>query len=189
VAQFVYLLLTNRKIREVITTVTSKSVLILGRFTEERKAVLNAIRESLRKRRLIPILFDWEPSPNRDLTETVQLLAGMSRFIVADVTDARSIPQELSAIIPNLPSVPVRPLVLASQRAYAMFEHWRRYPSVLPEHPYESQDQLVAEFDEVVMQPLEKWEREKDKAKVKEEAYLAQIEELRRRLNKNEAAD
>ena len=38
VAQFVYLLLHNEKIRNVIDTVTSKVVLILGRFTPERKA-------------------------------------------------------------------------------------------------------------------------------------------------------
>src|SRR5215207_7820481 len=33
VAQFVYLLLHNQKIRDVIDTITSKAVLILGRFT------------------------------------------------------------------------------------------------------------------------------------------------------------
>jgi uncharacterized protein YjbI with pentapeptide repeats len=44
VAQFVYLLLHNQKIRDVIDTITSKAVLILGRFTEERKAVLDALK-------------------------------------------------------------------------------------------------------------------------------------------------
>jgi hypothetical protein len=37
VAQFIYLLLNNQKIRQVIDTITSKAVLILGRFTAERK--------------------------------------------------------------------------------------------------------------------------------------------------------
>jgi len=41
VAQFIYLLLHNQKIRNVIDTITSKVVLILGRFTDERKAVLD----------------------------------------------------------------------------------------------------------------------------------------------------
>ena len=40
VAQFIYLMLNNEKVREVIDTITSKAVLILGRFTEERKPVL-----------------------------------------------------------------------------------------------------------------------------------------------------
>ena len=39
VAQFIYLLLNNQNVRQVIDTITSKIVLILGRFTPERKAV------------------------------------------------------------------------------------------------------------------------------------------------------
>ena len=49
-AQFIYLLLHNEKIREVIDTITSKAVLILGRRTPARKAVLDAIRDELRRR-------------------------------------------------------------------------------------------------------------------------------------------
>jgi hypothetical protein len=44
VAQFIYLMLNNEKVRDVIDTITSKTVLILGRFTAERKAVLDALR-------------------------------------------------------------------------------------------------------------------------------------------------
>jgi uncharacterized protein YjbI with pentapeptide repeats len=47
VAQFVYLLLNNQKLRDVIDTITSKAVLILGRFTLERKIVLDALRDAL----------------------------------------------------------------------------------------------------------------------------------------------
>jgi len=36
VAQFIYLLLSNERVRQVIDTLTSKVVLILGRFTPER---------------------------------------------------------------------------------------------------------------------------------------------------------
>jgi hypothetical protein len=60
VAQFIYLLLNNQTIRHVIDTITSKVVLILGRFTPERKAILDAIREELRKRDYLPVLFDFE---------------------------------------------------------------------------------------------------------------------------------
>ena len=62
-------------------------MLILGRFTEERKAVLDAIRDELRRRDYIPILFDFDKPANRDLTETISLLARMARFIVADITE------------------------------------------------------------------------------------------------------
>lgn len=58
VAQFIYLLLANPNIRAVIDTITSKVVLILGRFTEERKAVLDALRDELRNHKLTPVVFD-----------------------------------------------------------------------------------------------------------------------------------
>jgi len=60
VAQFIYLLLNNKEIRDVIDTITSKVVLILGRFTDERKKVLDAIRDELRKQNYTPVLFDFE---------------------------------------------------------------------------------------------------------------------------------
>jgi hypothetical protein len=44
IAQFIYLLLNNEKIRDMIDTLGKKAVLILGRFTTERKEVLDAIR-------------------------------------------------------------------------------------------------------------------------------------------------
>ena len=48
VAQFVYLVLNNKKIRDVINTVAKKAVLILGRFTKKRKAVLDEVANCLR---------------------------------------------------------------------------------------------------------------------------------------------
>jgi hypothetical protein len=129
VAQFVYLMLHNQKIRDLIDTITSKAVLILGRFTDERKAVLDALREELRKRNYLPILFDFDVPSTRDITETVSLLAPMARFIIADLTDPSSIPKELEAIVPNL-AVPVQPL-LGSSRPYAMFKDYWKYEWVL----------------------------------------------------------
>jgi uncharacterized protein YjbI with pentapeptide repeats len=40
VAQFIYLLLNNKEVRHVIDTITSKAVLILGRFSPVRKIIL-----------------------------------------------------------------------------------------------------------------------------------------------------
>jgi hypothetical protein len=147
IAQFVYLLLHNDKIRNVIDTVGKRAVLILGRFTTERKAVLDAVRELLRRHGYVAILFDFVPSRARDLTETIVALAHMSRFIIADLTDPRSVPQELTAIIPDLPSVPVVPVILAAQREFPMFEHWRRYPWVLPLTKYRNPSDLLLRLE------------------------------------------
>jgi hypothetical protein len=154
VAQFIYLMLNNQKIRDVIDTITSKAVLILGRFTDERKAVLDALREELRKHNYLPILFDFEVPAGGNITETVTLLARMARFIVADLTDPSSIPQELQAIVPHL-AKPVQPLLEGASRPYAMFRDYRMYDWVLPVHRYEGLDPLLATLAEKVIAPAE----------------------------------
>jgi hypothetical protein len=155
VAQFVYLLLHNQKIRDVIDTITSKAVLILGRFTDERKAVLDALREELRNRNYLPILFDFDKPTSQTTDETITLLARMSRFVIADISDAKSVLQELRAIVPDLPSVPVQPIILAMQEEPGMFDFYRNRPSFLPVHRYADQEQLLADLGDKVIRPAE----------------------------------
>jgi hypothetical protein len=156
IAQFIYLVLSSPEIRDAIDTVAKKAVLILGRFAPERKVVLDAIREDLRSRGFLPILFDFEKPSSRDLTETVVTLAHLSGFVIADLTNPSSIPHELMSFTRDLPSVPVQPIILKEQRPYAMFlDHLGRYPWVLPYHEYESQDTLLAEIAEKVIQPAQ----------------------------------
>jgi len=116
VAQFVYLLLYNPKIRHAIDTITSKLVLILGRFSEARKEVLDALRDELRRRNLVPVIFDFEKPARQNLTATVSTLAHMARFIIADITDPRSIPQELQRVVPFLTNVPIQPIIHGSEQ-------------------------------------------------------------------------
>lgn len=185
VAQFVYLMLHNQKIRGAIDAIGRKVVLILGRFYDERKAVLDALRERLREFDFVPIVFDFDKPTRRDLTETVQLLSNMSRFIIADVTDAKSIPQELSHIIPFLPSVPVRPIVLDVGEPYSMFEHWESFDSVLDVYPYENRDHLVANIEYGIIEPIKEWELGFDQRKAlreKAEALEARVRELETQL-------
>ena len=184
VAQFIYLMLHNQNIRDVIDTITSKVVLILGRFTDERKAVLDALREELRKRDRLPILFDFSVPATRDITETVSLLARMARFVVADITDAKSIPQELSVIVRDLPSVPVQPLLLKGSAEYGMFEHFKRFPWVLETYEYASSDHLIAGLSKHVIGPAEKYAQSVRKAttqRVARQAHLSSRTRKRQR--------
>ena len=169
-AQFIYLLLTNNELRDVIQTVTSKAVLILGRFYEARKQILDSLREELRKKDLAPIIFDFEPSQNRDLTETIQLLASLSKFVIADLSDAKSIPQELAVIIPSFPSVPILPIIVKGEYEYSMFEHWKRFDSVLPVFCYQNQQDLLMHLDTEILGPIKKWhDQETEEAKAHKE--------------------
>jgi hypothetical protein len=147
--------LKNAKVRQVIDTITSKVVLILGRFTPERKTVLDAIREELRKRDYVPVLFDFEKPASKDLTGTISTLANMARFIIADLTDPSSVPHELAILAPAT-VVPVQPILLEGQREYAMFPDLvRRYHWVLEPYQYNSLDSLLGHLNERVIAPAE----------------------------------
>jgi uncharacterized protein YjbI with pentapeptide repeats len=154
VAQFIYLLLHNEKIRGVLDTITSKAVLILGRFTEERKAVLNAIRDALRQRDYLPIVFDFERPTARDFTETIMTLAGMSLFVIADITNPKSSPLELQATVPNY-MVPFVPIIQEGERPFSMFIDLKnKHPDwVLDLLVYDSAPTLVRKLGNAVIRP------------------------------------
>ena len=160
VAQFIYLMLHNQKIRDVIDTITSKVVLILGRFTPKRKEVLDALRNELRKRNYLPVMFDFEKARSQTTDETITLLARMARFVIADLSDAKSIIHELRGIIPDLPSVVVQPLILTPQEEPGMFDFIRKFPWVLEPYRYDSQVHLLANLEKSVIDPGEAKVRE-----------------------------
>lgn len=68
----------------------------------------------------LPILFDFDKPANRHLTETVSTLGHLSRFVIADLSEARSIPQEVERLVPRLPSVVFRPIIAADDEPWAM---------------------------------------------------------------------
>jgi hypothetical protein len=154
VAQFIYLLLNNKEIRDVIDTITSKAVLILGRFTPpERKEVLDALHTALRKRGLVPITFDFERPTNKDFSETIMTLAGMSCFIIADITNPKSSPLELQATVPNY-MVPFVPIIQQGEKPFAMFSDLHhKYDWVLPTLFYHSSEYLVARVKNAIIEP------------------------------------
>jgi len=137
IAQFMYLLLNNSKIRNIIDTLTCKVVLILGRFTPERKIILNSIAEQIKSRDLIPVMFDFDKPATRDFTEVIKILSSLAKFIIVDLTDGTSVPYELANIVPYL-AIPVQPLLAdevdamcAPKREFSMFTDLKKYPWVL----------------------------------------------------------
>ena len=129
-------------------------MLILGRFTDERKAVLDTLREELRKRDYLPILPDFAVPATRDITETVSLPARMARFIIADLTDPSSIPKELEAIVPFV-AVPVQPLLERSSPPFSMFKDLGKYEWMIPIYQYEGLEPPFATLAEKVVAPAE----------------------------------
>lgn len=158
VAQFIYLMLHNEKIRDVINTIGKKGVLILGRFTPvERKSILDSIREKLRQLGYVPIVFDFERPTDRDFTETIKTLAGMCRFIIADITNPKSSPLELQATVPDY-MIPFVPIFQKGEKPFPMFKDLQvKFRWVLDIIEYSSLSNLMESFEKEIINPaLEK---------------------------------
>ena len=147
-AAFMYLTLNNRNISRVIEAAGRKWVLLLGRFTQ-RKSVLDDLAEELRTWNLIPIIFDFPPPEQRDLIETVMLLAGMSACVIVEITSPRSTPLELQAIVSNY-GVPVMPIMKQGTKAFGMFSGLRKFPWVQEPFPYKTPQEVIAKLHKVI---------------------------------------
>jgi uncharacterized protein YjbI with pentapeptide repeats len=182
VAQFIYILINSEKLRDVIKEVTSKVVLILGRFTKERLTVLKALQELLRqyrdddgKAKYLPVMLDFDPDKaSQDFLETVQTIAGMSRFIIADITSPTGVLIELASIIPHW-KVPIKLLLDTStgERPVAMLQPFTLYPWLVrttsgkPASGYRSPQDLCASVEELIG-PIERMVDTVRKAKAEE---------------------
>ena len=122
-AQFVYILQQDTGLRDVLQAMINNGVLLLGRFTPERKDVLDALAENLAGKGLVPLMFDFAPLPDRNLVETVIVLAGLSRFIIADLTEAKAVGFELTKINDAL-KVPTLLTLADSEDVNAATEMW-----------------------------------------------------------------
>jgi len=155
VAQFIYLLLHNQKIRDVIDTIGKKCVLLLGRFTEGRIEILERLREKLRSLGYVPMVFNFDRPEAKNFTETVRLLANLSRFVIVDITNPRSTPLELQATVPNY-MVPFVPILQEGQEPFSMFVDLNIYPWVLkPVISYSSVDRLIEVLEHKIVRPAE----------------------------------
>jgi len=154
VAQFVYLILNNKELRDVINALTSKTVLILGRFAiPERKAILDALRNKLREYDLLPIVFDFDRPTDKDFTETIKTLAGISYFVIADVTNPKSSPLELQATVPDY-QIPFVPIIQEGEQPFSMMaDLHQKYSWVLPTKSYDSIETLMSALKPGIIDP------------------------------------
>jgi uncharacterized protein YjbI with pentapeptide repeats len=154
IAQFVHLLLDHRKLRKAIDAVAERGVLILGRFSDGGLEVLEALAARLREMDYLPIIFDFDRPSDRNYTETVMTLAGLSRFVVADLSGA-SVPQELHATVPHF-KIPFVPILRAGTKSYATFVDILEYPWVIqPPVEFEDKEQLKEIAKAQIVAPAE----------------------------------
>jgi len=161
VAQFIYLILNNEEIRHVINTLSSKSVLILGRFSiPERKVILDTLKNKLREYNLLPIVFDFDRPTDKDFTETIKTLAGLCYFVIADVTNPKSSPLELQATVPDY-QIPFVPIIQEGENPFAMMvDLQKKYNWVLNTVSYDSEETLMKVLKPLIIDPAMKKRQE-----------------------------
>jgi len=154
VAQFIYLLLNHKKLRNVLNAVTERGVLLLGRFGGGGLEVLQAVAAKLREEKYLPIIFDFERPQDRNYTETVKTLAGLSRFIIADLSGP-SVPQELYATVPHF-KIPFVPIIETGRKQFAMAVDLLEYPWVIrPPVTFASTEELLSLVPSKIIAPAE----------------------------------
>jgi uncharacterized protein YjbI with pentapeptide repeats len=154
VAQFIYLILNHKKIREVIKSVTEKGVLILGRFGDGGLEVLHSIAAKLRELEYLPIIFDFDRPDNKNYTETIKILVGLSRFVIADLSGP-SVPHELSAIVSHF-KIPFILIIEEGKKPYSMHRDLLDNDWVLsPIIEFKNKDHLIEMIPSRIIEPAE----------------------------------
>ena len=160
IAQFIYLLLEHKKLRDVLNSVMEKGVLLLGRFSDGGLELLQAVAAQLRKRKYLPMIFDFDRPDNRDYTETVKTLIGLSRFVIVDLSGP-SVPQELYATIPHF-DIPFIPILQKGRKAYSMFDDLLKYPWVVqPIVEFANKEHLMKLLPSRILAPAEERSKER----------------------------
>jgi hypothetical protein len=139
---------------EIMSELSKRRVLILGRFTGRRLEVLKGIQAHLEKHpnRYIPELFTFRKPESRDLVEAIIGFAALSRFVIADLSEPKSVQSELEAIVPHFQSVPVVPVISRTGKEYATFSSIARRENVVkPTVRYRDLDDLIKKLDELVV--------------------------------------
>jgi hypothetical protein len=150
-ATFMYFALHNRNISTIMNAAGDKWVLILGRFTEDRD-VLDKVRDALKKDQFIPIIFDFKRPKQRDLIETIMLLAGMSAFVIVEMSNPRSVSLELQAIASNY-GVPIFRIIKKGVKPFGMFSGLRKFRWVSRPVEYRPTNDLIAGLRNRVIKP------------------------------------
>jgi uncharacterized protein YjbI with pentapeptide repeats len=154
-AQFIHLLLSRKKVRNVIDAMTARGVLLLGRFGSGGLEVLETVAAKLREEQYLPIIFDFDRSANRNYTETVKTLVGLARFVVVDLSGP-SVPHELHATVPHY-MLPFVPILEKGRSQYSMFTDILQYPWVIkPVVSFESLEDLKQQIPAGIIAPAER---------------------------------
>lgn len=118
----------------------------------------------------LPIIFDFDRPEDRDYTETVKTLVGLSRFVIVDLSGP-SVPQELYATVPHF-KIPFVPIVETGRKPYSMVADLFEYPWFLaPVIEFGNKEELIELMPSKVISPAE--ERHQERQSLLDQVFKA----------------
>jgi uncharacterized protein YjbI with pentapeptide repeats len=139
-------------------------VLILGKFFDMRKKILEGMKEQLRRRHYIPVSLESSVSAPR-MKEFLLKLARYSLFMIVDLTGAGDLFRMLVSSAPEL-QLPVQIIEESLSKDPDLFQETRIFPMILPVYRYEGRESLLNGFAKNVVSPGEqKFKEMKEKKK------------------------
>lgn len=147
----------NDALPRLFELLSSKLVLILGRFAPAAsKERLERLRAEIGRRGYIAVVVDWELQGRFNATTIVSAISMCSRFIVADVTDARTVIAEVREALAQRP-VAIQPLLLfgSPEPAFLRWARTDKYQQLLPTITYRDINDLIAKLDDEIIPACE----------------------------------
>jgi len=155
VAQFIYLLINNEKIKSMIDTMRTKTVLILGSFDRHSLIVLDALKDAIREHDRLPVLINFDKPEKHELMETVKTMALLSSFIIVDLSIRSGQLHELSRLVPDT-YIPFVTIAAKGTKLTAMqneFKHHYWYKSKYFQYSKECRNEEIPELFETKILP------------------------------------
>ncbi len=103
----------------------------------------------------LPISLDLESSRDFPVKETLSILIGMSRFIIADLSGSEDYRFELDAIGQSAFGAPVQPLLANSEFDTELLTNVLNYPQFLNPYAYSNEEELLDSLSVKVVDPPE----------------------------------
>lgn len=143
IAQFVYLYQGNPMLQDVLDIgPSSKLVLLIGGFSDERKHILESLKTSLRQRNIIPIFYDIAQEKERNTGNVLRDLVPLARFVLLDMSEPASFLRALEPILPTLSAVPLHLIMQAPGEERVRDAFFETYPWVAEPRYYDGVDAI-----------------------------------------------
>lgn len=171
-AQLLSLLLSRDTPPPLIRTMSTNMVVILGYFPPYRMAVLDTMRDELRRQGYMPVLFDRDsatsPLPGdesvveREYPEMLERLVTLARFLLLDLTEMRVLPREIQTVLPTS-HVPLQPILLSKNRqGTTLVPMIKSYPQQRPLFMYNDEADLQRAMQEDMLAAAERMIRSQE---------------------------